>query len=303
MKKIFLLSIASLAMLMADFTLIGEELTPVTETTDPVVEPTPTSPTATEPVSISGVIPNSLDLIWADMHEANTGWVSNMQSAYLQFQGPDFRNVNDATYDTHNIWIEVEAAGDGSSCSTDINKATNTRVEIGWTRGYMLKNGTWSKFTEAKQQIGAAHPTTNMNFPSRGCGATFENIINANREYMSTNISRTEPSGFRSVKPQHYFRWHGWAPRVDVSPVTAVYGVVYVRLIVDNPNLPDDRHLANYVAHIGSDRQILSPASYVAGTGISRYKRITNDWQPLNFLTEMSRADFESNPPPLISTP
>ena len=44
MKRILLLSIASLTMLMADFTLIGEELTPVTETTAPVVEPTPTPP-------------------------------------------------------------------------------------------------------------------------------------------------------------------------------------------------------------------------------------------------------------------
>ncbi len=41
MKKILLLSITSLAMLMADFTLIGEQLTQTNATSEPVTEPVP----------------------------------------------------------------------------------------------------------------------------------------------------------------------------------------------------------------------------------------------------------------------
>lgn len=56
MKKILLLSITSLAMLMADFTLIGEQLTPVNEpvveTPPPIVEPTVGTSKYIEPITL-----------------------------------------------------------------------------------------------------------------------------------------------------------------------------------------------------------------------------------------------------------
>ena len=88
-----------------------------------------------------------------------------------------------------------------------------------------------------------------------------------------------------------------------VKPHKAVFVQLYLRLAVQNPNLPDDRHLANYVAHIGSDYK---NSSYITlgDVGISRFKKITNDWQPFNLITGgISKAELEANPPPFVSAP
>jgi hypothetical protein len=295
MKKIFLLSITSLAMLMADFTLEGSKLTPVSETTDQVTEPT-TPPTTTDPVSISGVIPNSVDQIWADMNEPNTGWVSNMPSGWGQFQGAVIRDPSARSdWDNLNIWLEIEAAGDGSNCSTDINRAKNTRVEFGWTRGYILRKSTnkWEKFTESKIQIGAAH----------GSNAVFQRPC-TNTYGDSTGLAQIEDSGFRSIYPKGYWRWHGWAPQQSITnprDVKAIYGECYVRLIKDDPNGPDDRDLANFVAHLSSDFR--TATTYAGDAGLSRYKKVTKDWVAINFLTKMTKAELEANPPPFSLKP
>ena len=71
------------------------------------------------------------------------------------------------------------------------------------------------------------------------------------------DISRTESSGFQSVKPIHYFRWHGWPKNnlasYDDDNVYAIFGETYARLIVEDENQADDRHLSNIVIHMGSD--------------------------------------------------
>jgi len=235
---------------------------------------------------------NSTDLIWADMHDANTGWVSNMPSSYSQFQGPVIKDPQDYNFDNLNIWIEIEAAGDGSGCSDDINQATNTRVEFGWTRGYVLWESTneWEKFTESKTQIGAAHGP-NVAFP-RPCGKEYA------EEYTMSRIE--DSTDFRSVYIEGYWRWHGWAPQQtlpDPDDIKAIYGECSVRLIKDDPNGSDDRHLANFVTHISSDRRL--DGVYKGDMGISRYKKVTNEWQPINFLSGgITRAELETNPPP-----
>jgi hypothetical protein len=299
-------------MLMADFILIDGQLTPTDEfvanTTTPTVEPAP-PPVTTDPGNLSGIIPNSIDMIWADNHYGNTGAVSNMPAGYGQFgsmttQSPPKRMSDLKTWDNLNIWAEVEAAGDGTSCSIDINQATNTRVEIGWIRGYILRNGTWSKFTEAKKQIGAGHPS------SSGDKASGSRLpCDASRYDYSkvSGIARTQPSGFYSVKPQGYIRWHGWAPQKNISnpgSVDAVFGEMYVRLVVDDPTKPDDRHLANYVVHISGD--IRNNGRYVQDIGISRYKKVTNDWQPISIICGSIAYDknlLEKNPPPFALEP
>jgi len=243
-------------------------------------------------VIAQGVIPNCLDLIWEDMHDANTGWVSNMPSSYGQFQGPVLKDPQDYNFDNLNIWIEIEAAGDGSGCSDDINQATNTRVEFGWTRGYILRASTnqWEKFTESKTQIGAAHGP-NAVF-QRPCGKVYA------PEYMMSRIE--ESTGFRSVYIKGYWRWHGWAPQQTLpnpGDIKAIYGECSVRLIKDDPNGSDDRHLANFVTHISSDQRL--DGVYRGDMGISRYKKVTNEWQPINFLSGgITKAELEANPPP-----
>lgn len=312
MKKVILLLILQLTVLMAvDFTMsksgtLTKEPT-VPSATESVVTPPVTEPVPTVPASQSGVIPNSVDMIWADMHEKNTGWVSNMPSGYGQFDGPYNSTRTDTplqelgyTFDNLNIWIEVEAAGDGSSCSADINQATNTRVEIGWTYGYIKRNNVWSLFTDAQQQIGST-----AGYPVGVGGKSDTSRLPCNSDiydWSITSIKKTENSGYLSVQPRGYKRWHGWAAQKTLSDprgIQAVFGTCYVRLVLDDPSGPDDRHLANYVVHISSDARL--NGAYQTDIGISRYKKVpTNgDWMPINILTGMTQQELNSNPPPL----
>ena len=318
MKKVILLLILQLTVLMAaDFTMSksgtltkeGATTPPVTQEVVTPVATEPAAPVATDPVttvpaSQSGVIPDSVDQIWADMHGTNTGWVSNMSSGFPQFQGPVVRNITSMTdWDTVNIWLEVEAGGNGSSCSADTNRAVNTRVEVGWTRGWLLVNNKWQKMSENKTVTGGTFPKGNTLFSGRGCDSTgFSNIQAANLAYL---VNKTESSsGFFSMKPKYYFRFHGWTTPNNVperSTVQAIYGQVYMRLIVEDPSKPDDRNLANYVAHLSSDRRLNNV--YRGDMGMSRYKKITNDWVAINFLTSMTREALEANPPPFSLIP
>lgn len=321
-------------MLMAEMTLMGKQLTdePVTVSTstgeqltdtletEPEAEPEPTP----VPIPAAGIIHNSVDLIWEDMNGKNTGWVSNMPNGYKQFRGPAYIDLNtkwvDRAWDNHNIWVEVEAAGNGDGCSVDINKATNTRVEIAWIRGFKLMKDTnkWEPSNRQKVPKGSAHPqptqnnfpagTGRCNFSNHGTSPFWDIQVKYIKE-MKEAIKRIEPSGFLSVKPEKYFRFHGWASRgyLDKTNVKALFGQAYMRLIVEDPSKPDDRHLANFVAHIASDIYLGSCGGqpcYISDTGISRYKRITNEWQPLNFFSGINtKAELEANPPPFWSEP
>jgi hypothetical protein len=242
-----------------------------------------------------------------------------MPSSYKQFQGPTRKNINNYA-DNHsnriNTWFEIEAGGDGSGCSVDVNIATNTRVQVGWTRGYYLMNdNSWVLATESIDQLtngdGTKHPHAyQVNFPE-GTGRCNGVGISTNRDIQQANTNyevQTKTVGqFTTVKPKHYYRYHAWAARqpVDFSQVKGLFGQTYMRLIVEDSNLPDDRHLAKYVAHIASDgSNTKNTPQYTGDFGISRYKIITNDWQPFNFYSgTFTKLQLEANPPPFTSKP
>ncbi len=74
MKKILLLTTASLAMLMADFTLIGEQLTPVVTETTPYVQPTSDSSTSSkylEPITLPACDANNPEVQFI---KSNADW-------------------------------------------------------------------------------------------------------------------------------------------------------------------------------------------------------------------------------------
>ncbi len=258
----------------------------------------------------SGIIYNTTDEIWSDMHDHNTGWVSNMPSGFGQFNGPydnpnTDRPLQDIGYnfDNANVWIEVEAGGNGSGCSPDINLATNTRVEIGWLYGYIKRNGVWSLFTDAQRQLGDEN-----GYPNQGGGS--ENSRNpCNKslyDWSITSIRNTEPSGYYSVYPRGFIRWHGWSQQKNLSDpagIEAIFATCYVRLIKGDPAGEDDRHLANFVVHASSDIRL--DGKYVGDIGISRYRQIlaNGDWMPINFMTGMTKAELEANPPPIKTIP
>ncbi len=270
----------------------------------------------------SGIIENTTQFMWDDMNEPNTGWVSAMPSSFGQFQGPVKKDINNMPfYNSLNIWVEIEAAGDGSGCSLDMNQSVNTRVEFGWTKGYILtKNNQWIMFGESQNYTQPQGEGSQYPIPTgagtyhgiRSCPSSITDIIKEqiDNNYPTAGFEEIESSGFKSVKPQSYFRYHGWAkPAIAINDadIIGVHGQCYLRLIKDDPNGVDDRHLANFVVHISSDiRNLNLEDSYIGDIGISRYKTITNDWEAINFLSlssSMTEAQFLANPPPVSTTP
>jgi hypothetical protein len=320
MKKILLLSIASLAMLMADFTLEGDKLTPVSGTITTVTDPTPPSTTTdptppsttTDPVSPSGVIPNSVDLIVADRDEPNKGFMCQTQSGYPQFQGA-YSSIllPSSSVSGLNAWYQIMEEGDGSSCSYSMSQSSNTVVELGNLRGWYLKtDGTWVQFENSRLHTGLIMPNPGDPYFSGNygqCGATFDPIRAANpNPQLHKGVSE---NGFELYRPENYWVWHGFGSdggRDIVSPndVKAIIVTIYARLVKLDKNGVDDRHLAKYVIHVGSDNKRSSDWYTLGDIGISRTKRITNDWQPINFLSGgISKEELIASNPPVQMTP
>ncbi len=273
------------------------------------------------PPPVGGIETNTIEAMWADMREQNTGWVSNMKSSIGQFDGPyDYpdQGIKDTNFDSVNMWLEIEEAGDGSGCSERISQSSNTMVEIGSIYQYLYQNGVWRlgaelKNTQTPSDKGGNHPHAS-NAMSRDCHLDesqveplFEHWDLVESEYAV----RTNSNGFIEYMPDYYYRYHCWNPgglgSDPGSEVDGVLGCCFVRLVLKDPNGVDDRHLAEFVGHLGSD--IRNDGSYIGDIGINRYKKITNDWVAMNFhswrldIKPNSVAELAALNPPIILEP
>ncbi len=309
MKKLTLLSIIPLAIIMADMnfptsTQKGDSMSVVSAEAAPVNTP--------------GIIPNSLDLIWDDTYGGNTHFTtatSTSQGQYNPSKPPFEIGTPSYRVPTANMWLEIELEGTDTSCSHSINKATNTRVEIaGYEGWWMDDNDVWHDMV-SNSRGGSSIPTTYMQTSGlRGCYQDyFKEAREGWEDIMKDEIVNPGKSNDRRgatehifIKVDHYYRWHGWGSKTVFPTETTIKAMifqVYMRLAVDDESLPDDRHLARYVAHTGSDRKEYD-GKQLWNMGISRFKRVTNDWQPFN-LTQgiLTFEELEANPPPFTSVP
>lgn len=265
----------------------------------------------------SGLVVNTDQAIWDDMTALNTGWVSNMKSSTTQFQGPARWFLFTDDFDSINVWIEIEEAGDGSGCSTRISQSSNTMVEIGYIRQYLMENNSWRLATELKNtqtpnDLGGNHPQPGVAF-SRGCGLDESYLDPAypNWSLMESEYGMlTNSDGFIQYMPDFYYRNHAWCRSGMTGLGSALQGMIgtcYMRLVLKDPNGIDDRHLANFVAHAGSD--LRNDGGYLGDCGISRYKKVTNDWVAMNIFSfdpsvdPDTFADFQALNPPIAVTP
>ena len=100
---------------------------------------------------------------------------------------------------------------------------------------------------------------------------------------------------------------------IDAADIDAVFVTVQARLVVDNPSLPDDRDAARLLFHVGADYYIDTNTNWTVpqpGVGVSRAKRVTNEWQAFSLATfsnvgiqepggGITEATFRAAPPPL----
>ncbi len=267
-----------------------------------------------DPVSppASGFIPNSTDLIWYDMTVNNTVFPATMPSDYGQFNHPYMNSIRSNTVWTSlSPWFEIESQGTGGYCSADTNTATNTYVEIGYGRVSAMYNGEWRLVgvTEPNKHEGTKYPKGPDTWERKGCrGDAWSHILQ-----YDWDVRYTTAASRYAYYPKYGYWFHGWSTRFnpvytnpveDPRDVEAFTYTVYMRLTMIDPNGVDDRHLARFVAHSGVDFWELEGEGNMYDCGISRYRSITNDWAPVNWISEdLTKAELDANPPSFPTTP
>jgi hypothetical protein len=172
------------------------------------------------------------------------------------------------------------------------NPATNSRVQIKNIKAYMLskQDGRWHLLQSSKNVQGAAYRED------------FAGDVNKPADI------RYEPDGSVSVKAGQRYNFHFWPAngRVPINPedVAGILTTVQARLIVDNPQQPDDRFKARYLLGMGGDYWLSMTAEWDnwttnGGMGVGKLKYVTTRWRVFN-MTTLSAHEIRQNPPPIL---
>jgi hypothetical protein len=220
-----------------------------------------------------------------DMAGSNEANPQGVPSSYQWSQGPTITMGNNPKgWQAITAWgvVTVPVAG---------NPATNTRVNIRDVQLFFLSKSSdkWLTLQNASQPNGADYV-----------------------DDFSGNTSqpadiRTESDGTISVTAGGGWCFHFYpTDRGPINPndIGGIVAIFQARLIVDDPSLPDDRSIAQYIASAGADYY---PAltggwpgnqSYNPGVGTGKFKFVRNDWR-FYAMTSMTAAQLSANPPPV----
>ncbi len=270
------------------------------------------------PPPASGVQLNSVELIWDDTYGGNTHFTtatSKSQGQYNPSQPPFEIGTTSYPVPTVNPWNEIELEGTDTSCAHSINLAVNTRVELaGYESWWRDASGHWHEMNNNNRGGGILPAKSGLTNGERGCTQQyFKDVrdpvykdVKADIVTPGVSFATRSNSIHIFVKPQSYFRWHGWGDKTTFATPQTCKAMVtqqYMRLVVDDPTGVDDRHLARYVGHVAADRKEYD-GKQLWNIEISRFKRITVDWQPFSVCHGvMSLAELQANPPPFQSRP
>lgn len=127
-------------------------------------------------------------------------------------------------------------------------------------------------------------------------------------------LAKPTPTSTVVAVPDGSRFWHGWGNKVTINPddIAAVHIRMRARLVVP-PGQPDERSKALIGLQVGGDYYLAAdmnyPEDYAPSLGISRTKRVTNEWQDfaLTTLTDcgnqnpgrsgLTAAQFRAGPP------
>ncbi|MEL6385489.1 MAG: LamG domain-containing protein [Cyanobacteria bacterium J06626_18] len=184
-------------------------------------------------------------------------------------------------FEAVNAWGQIyeDAAG---------NPAENTRVKLRNIQTYVFskKEGEWNLVQSSPTVEGAAYK---LDF--------------ANDTNQPADI-RTEPDGSLSIKVTPGFNFHFWPTggrgTIDPNDVGGVYTTVDAKLILDDPNKPDDRAQAKYLMGMGSDYWKDATAgwdnfktNYDAVVG--RFRYVDSEWDSFG-ATSFTEEAIEEDP-------
>jgi hypothetical protein len=117
---------------------------------------------------------------------------------------------------------------------------------------------------------------------------------------------RQEPHGAVSATLGGGYNFHFYSIRsrapIDPSDIAGVVSMYSARVIVDDPNGVDERHLARYLASAGADywldRYVGAGPGTVADVGIGKARYLTPQWTTFTMST-LSLHRLEKHPPPV----
>jgi hypothetical protein len=249
---------------------------------------TPSSPSPTTPATPASPPAPSTSLaaqLANDMQGANEGHPHGVPLSYDWANGPAVVMGNNASgWQAITSWGALYEAAEG-------NAATNTRVNIRNMQTYLLQKSTgrWVLLQNTSKPNGEAYLED------------FAGDVNRPADL------RTESDGTVSATAGGGYNFHFYpSNRASINPndVGGIVTILQARLIVADPNRPDDRSTARYLLNSGADYY---PAltggwpgntSYNPGVALGKMKYVKAEWRSFA-MTTISQSQLELNPPPV----
>jgi len=225
------------------------------------------------------------------MHLPHEGYPYGIPTYYDTYQGPVVRSISSEESDFYVLvpgGLVYEEIGKSSSI--------NTRVQIRNVRGYVLdkSDNTWKEFPvtglegyNASGDLGGP-PVNPTDVRQESEGISLKLLSDS----MDAFLFYTDRLDIQAIYQK------------DVFELAAhVFTTYEARLILDDEQGIDDRHLARFVADGSCHtwRRIDSGSSPLDShdLGFGRFKFVTKDWRFFNFITNLSLSELQQNPPPL----
>ncbi|OKH42960.1 hypothetical protein NIES2101_31730 [Calothrix sp. HK-06] len=228
---------------------------------------------------------NSVTTIISDMQPPQDAYPHGVPKHYSWANGAEIGMGNDPKdFKAMMTWGQLYEAEQG-------NPATNTRVQIRDIKAYYLskQDNQWRLLQSSTGVEGAAY---REDFAG-----------NANK---SADV-RSESDGSISAKAGGGYNYHFWTQggRASINPndIGGIFTTVEARLILDDPNKPDDRETARYLLNVGGDYWLDLSAGWDnfktnGGIATGKFKYVTTEWQAFN-MTTLPAAQISANPPPI----
>lgn len=229
---------------------------------------------------------NSIETIIYDMTSTHEGTPSGLPLDLHWVREPRVGMGHDTEgFKAMTAWGQVYEAAEG-------NPATNTRVQIRNIQAYMLseQDGKWHLLHSSKKVDGAAYR---------------EDFVD---DVHKPADIRHDTEDSVSVKLEPGYNYHFWPAGdravIDPNDIAGIFTTVQARLVIDDPQQPDDRSKARYLLNVGGDYWQSVDAQWDNWTtngdiGMGKFKYLTSKWQAFN-MTTLSPSEIRQNPPPIV---
>jgi hypothetical protein len=247
----------------------------------PAAPQDPSDPSPPSAVSVA-------DQIAADMQGKNEGLPHGVPLSYDWATGPVISMGNNAQgWRAITAWGTLYEAAEG-------NPAKNTRVNIRNMQTFLLRKSTgkWLLLQSTSHPDGEAY------------------VEDFSGDAHKAADVRTERDGTVSATAGGGYNFHFYPSArasIDPSDIGGIVTIVEARLIVGDPNKPDDRASARYLLGSGADYYPAltggwpGTADFNPGVGGGKGKYVKTEWRSFAMST-ISQSDLERNPPPVDLT-